>query len=381
MWGWVCVGFELGLDSLEDLFTQKMSGGNSRSIQDLVDEAGLPWLWQNGKSVFYDENFDKNPDEYLIELMSHYGQKIGNESIALGDVENKEVKVVPTKARGTSRYSAELIDKKENLLEWIEEDYEKENIIFASFTLSSKRVKDIKESFDVYKDAVNNIMSKIQQKQHLGERPTYLWAIEPHESGYPHLHMIFFENYIPNFEDVARWWAEEFTDGRAEQQGVDYELVSRTRGRKRVAQDIAKYVVKNLAYDDFDDSEDEKQISKNKRLLWLGLLWLSGRRSWSYSREIGVVMRFGLVKSRTNSIDERINRIAGFVLNERKFVYLGTYGQVEIDKRKDAGTWTFEKLYKEKFGVEFDDDSCKTVDVEDRVGYNELSCDVEKLGD
>ena len=369
--------FELGRDSLEDLFTKKMSQGNSRSLQTLVDEAGLPWLWQSGRSVFHDEHFDKDPDDYLIELVEYYGEKIENEKIVLGDVQNKELKVVNTKARGTSRYSAELIERKENLLNWIEEGYKKENIIFASFTLSSKRVKDIKESFDVYKDAVNNIMSKIQQKQHLGERPTYLWAIEPHENGYPHLHIIFFENYIPNFDDVARWWSEQFTDGRADRQGVDYQLISKTRGRKRVAQDIAKYVVKNLAYNDFD--EDEKQISKNKRLLWLGLLWLSGRRSWSYSRKLGKIMRFGLVKSRTNSIDERVNRIAGFVLNEREFVYLGTYGQVEIDKRKGKGTWTFEKLYKKKFGVEFSDDSGR-VEVESSVSYRELNCEVEDLG-
>lgn len=369
--------FELGRDSLEDLFTKKMSQGNSRSLQTLVDEAGLPWLWQSGRSVFHDEHFDKDPDDYLIELVEYYGEKIENEKIVLGDVQNKELKVVNTKARGTSRYSAELIERKENLLNWIEEGYKKENIIFASFTLSSKRVKDIKESFDVYKDAVNNIMSKIQQKQHLGERPTYLWAIEPHENGYPHLHIIFFENYISNFDDVARWWSEQFTDGRADRQGVDYQLISKTRGRKRVAQDIAKYVVKNLAYNDFD--EDEKQISKNKRLLWLGLLWLSGRRSWSYSRKLGKIMRFGLVKSRTNSIDERVNRIAGFVLNEREFVYLGTYGQVEIDKRKGKGTWTFEKLYKEKFGVEFSDDSGR-VEVESSVSYRELNCEVEDLG-
>lgn len=328
--------FELSRSSLEDLFVSKMGNKRVRSLQGICDTSGLDWLWSAGRPV----DLSLSPSEYLIEFMKNYYEKVSNEQIVLGCVEDKSIASFPTRCRGSSRYTAELIDKKDNLVDWINEEYDKSSLVFMTFTLSSNRVSDIKEAFDIYREAVNHIISKVSADKHLGRRPTYLWALEPHKSGYPHLHIIFFHTRIPNIEDLAKWWADNYTEGRADTQGVDWEEVKTRQGGSYVGGYVSKYVIKNISFEDLDTEQPEEYL----RLFWLGILWFTGRRSWSYSRCLGFVMNYGLVTGWTNST---VWLLEGFNFEQKTWVYIGAFSQVEIDQREEEGTWTFEDLFEE----------------------------------
>lgn len=329
-----CSNFDLSRSSLEDLFKKKMSNGRVRNLRNLVEKANLPWLWSDGKDV----ELDISPSEYLVRFMRAYYEKISNERVVLANETDGELECFPVSCRGSARYSADCIDKKERLEKYLKEDYEKEAVVFMAFTLSSERAYDIWEAFEIYRECMNHIASQFQNETHFGYRPNYLWVFEPHESGYPHLHLVVFENNIPNVEKIASWWSEDYTEGKAGYNGVDWERIPTREAYSRVCSYISKYVVKTLTFEDMEASQDSEDL----RLFWLGMLWLSGRRSWSYSREIGNVMLYGLVVGWTNSTRFLLG---AFVEDAKRFSFVGCFSQVEIDDMRERNEFNFEAFF------------------------------------
>lgn len=328
------VDFDLTRESLKDLFLKKMDTKRVRNLQSLVSSAGLPWLWSGGREV----ELDISPAEYLIRVMEAYYEKVSNERVVLANETDKEIIDFPVKCRGSSRYSADVINKKENLEKYLKNDYDKSGIVFMTFTLSSNRVNDIWEAFGVFREAMNHISSQLQNEKHFGYRPNYLWVLEPHKSGYPHLHLVVFETRIPNIEDLASWWSDNYTEGRADLCGVDWERIPTRQAYNRVCSYISKYVIKTLSFENMETDQQEL----NLRLFWLGLLWLSGRRSWSYSRKIGNVMLYGLVMGWTNSTRFLLR---AFQFEAKIYSFVGGFSQIEIDRLKESGNFNYEYFF------------------------------------
>lgn len=130
----------------------------------------------------------------------------------------------------------------------------------------------------------------------------YVWILEPHKSGYPHLHMVYFKKLTPADRDnLSSIWADKyelgskdnglyFSSPRASSNGVFLAgSISRIRGY------LMKYISKGL----YSDSEYKYQFHGKevpfsmtlKELLFNAILKKTKNRLWGCSRVLSQIMK------------------------------------------------------------------------------------------
>ena len=74
----------------------------------------------------------------------------------------------------------------------------------------------------------------------------YVHIMEPHRSGYPHMHVILFGDLpVSAQEDIRRLWSEKYKAGSFEH-GVDFSIRSPDNGIKSIRNYLMKYIQKTL---------------------------------------------------------------------------------------------------------------------------------------
>jgi hypothetical protein len=93
----------------------------------------------------------------------------------------------------------------------------------------------------------------------------YIWAIEPHDDGYPHVHILCSFPFV-DVEQIYSWW--RFEGGQLSAfQGVDVKFIG--RDVERVKQYVLKYLVKNHnLYWSFSLRGDEVKVREFTILAW-----------------------------------------------------------------------------------------------------------------
>jgi hypothetical protein len=93
----------------------------------------------------------------------------------------------------------------------------------------------------------------------------YIWVMEPHEDGYPHIHILASFPFV-DVEQIYSWWRSE--DGQLSAfQGVDVEFIG--RDVERVKAYVLKYLVKNHDnYWRFSINGDEVKVRASTLLMW-----------------------------------------------------------------------------------------------------------------
>lgn len=103
----------------------------------------------------------------------------------------------------------------------------------------------------------------------------YVWVMEPHKSGYPHMHVAIF-GYIPQYikEKIQSLWSEKYKIGSKEH-GVDFSVKSINESIQCVRNYLMKYISKGIGGDG----------QKN----WTDNEWIYHALAWKYHhRYIGM---------------------------------------------------------------------------------------------
>lgn len=133
-----------------------------------------------------------------------------------------------------------------------------------------------------------------------GIRTEFIRVVEPHQSGYPHLHVAVFGVAQESLaEDVQRMWAEKYDVGSVE---AHQDAVSVSRGRSAQLQDPAAYLMKYLgkttvrpdggspAPSDRTDSDLDAENAEAFEA-FSALLWVTGKRQYSASQALSEGMK------------------------------------------------------------------------------------------
>jgi len=129
-----------------------------------------------------------------------------------------------------------------------------------------------------------------------GRRTEYLRIVEPHESGYPHLHVAIFGIADPTLEEKVReMWAEKYEVGTVE---AHENAVSVARGRSAQVSDPAAYLMKYLGktavrpdggtpapYSESGDPGHPEAFEA-----FAALLWVTEKRQFSASESLSKAM-------------------------------------------------------------------------------------------
>ena len=109
----------------------------------------------------------------------------------------------------------------------------------------------------------------------------FVYFFEPHKSGYPHLHAIFFGELSPEIQDKIKvLWSEKYQIGSLEH-GVKFDEIKEL---KSVRNYIIKYMSKILKHSNTDGWSPAE-------LLFNAVMWKQKFRLWGASRPLSKVMR------------------------------------------------------------------------------------------
>lgn len=100
----------------------------------------------------------------------------------------------------------------------------------------------IPESFEVLKSGWNKISMILRKEKRTID---YFWIMEPHESGYPHMHVMLFAEVEPELQDkISSLWESYGAGSRAH--GVDFEIRPEIEGIQSLRNYLLKYLAKGL---------------------------------------------------------------------------------------------------------------------------------------
>jgi len=165
-------------------------------------------------------------------------------------------------------------------------------VIQDAWAYISKQVSDFLHRFRVYLRKVKGF-----KEFH------YIWVIEPHEDGYPHVHILASFPFV-DVEQIYSWWKSEGVQLSAFQ-GVDVEFIG--RDVERVKSYVLKYLVKgHHKYWGFYIRGDEVTVRLSTLFMWYFRVPLLGM-----SRSIRALAR--AVRSRFRAQFENSGEFGVFV--------------------------------------------------------------------
>jgi len=142
-----------------------------------------------------------------------------------------------------------------------------------SLSIKGKPVT-IEESFELLKDGWNKL-SKILRKYI--KDLNYIWVVEPHASGYPHLHVVIFTQLSDNLQNkIKKLWSEKYQTG-SKDHGVDFT----TRTPEEDIDSLRNYLMKYIAKGFVSTGSKFSETSWTKEeLVFNALIWKNGFRTF-----------------------------------------------------------------------------------------------------
>lgn len=111
----------------------------------------------------------------------------------------------------------------------------------------------------------------------------YVWVLEPHKTGYPHCHLVVFQEFSDKEqEEIKRLWTEKYHAGSYEH-GIEVSSKRSDESIRSIRNYLMKYMTKQFGSGDKPWTEGE--------LLFNAMVWATGTRMWGASKEFTEVMR------------------------------------------------------------------------------------------
>jgi len=134
---------------------------------------------------------------------------------------------------------------------------------------------------------------------------TYIWVIEPHKSGYPHLHILVFTEISQLLQDkIKQLWSEKYKAGSKEH-GVDFTTRISEEDINSLRNYLMKYIAKGFVITNTKFSET---FWIKEQLIFNALIWKNGYRIFQPSRTLQKIMHYNRnMKIRFGGIPESPN--------------------------------------------------------------------------
>ena len=197
--------------------------------------------------------------------------------------------------RWTKPYRKAVISKFYQLEEW----YKRNPTPITLLTLTTYQDGDysvqmkggattIQEAFKMLKQGWYRLSNWIR-KYH-PEVKNYITIMEPHKSGYPHLHVILFGT-IPEESQkrIRNLWSKKYQAGDY-YNGVDFSLSSPKEGIKSIRNYLIKYIAKTLQDGKTGTKFNIQEGWSPGELLFNAVMWKNKYRLWGASAELSRVM-------------------------------------------------------------------------------------------
>lgn len=207
--------------------------------------------------------------------------------------DGKIVKKIPYIHRWTRIYQKSILAKFYKLDEWMKDNPS----VVSMFTLStyqgsisrfndgsySEKIKghrlSIGECFDLLKNSRTKLLDIIR---HNYPGINYVWVLEPHETGFPHCHLVIFKEFTESEQNAIKaLWTCKYQAGSIER-GVKITSKNSDESILSIRNYLMKYMSKQFGTGEpWTDGE----------LLFNAMVWDTGTRMWGASKELTAVMR------------------------------------------------------------------------------------------
>lgn len=145
----------------------------------------------------------------------------------------------------------------------------------------------IPESFDLLKHSWDFLRDAL--RYYLPHVP-FVWIMEPHKSGYPHLHVVLFADVDERTQNAIRaLWSKKYKAGSFEH-GVDFVVSKPEGGIKSIRNYLMKYIVKGFTKTGSKFGEVEGWSAGE--LVFNALVWKNKWRLFGASRDLCKVMAY-----------------------------------------------------------------------------------------
>jgi hypothetical protein len=179
----------------------------------------------------------------------------------------------------------------------------------------------IPESFELLKKSWKNLSMMIR---HLLPGTEYIWIVEPHQSGYPHLHVVLFSDVSTGIQErIKTLWSAKYKAGSFEI-GADFEIRRPDQAIESLRNYLMKYIAKGFISTDSRYGGDGWTAAE---LVFNACVWEGGYRTFQPSR--GLQKTLGWIpgkddaiywSSNTGEYEDQVGEINRFVLWERSLL-------------------------------------------------------------
>ena len=228
-----------------------------------------------------------------VDAFNDYLENKENASLVLQEKESGDVRVLPYNHRWTAEYRKMLYAKLKDAERALDQIFRKGPVPSTLFTLTAKQMgadgcprppmdvlEDLTDGWEDFRKALDRAIPD-------WVRTEYIKVVEPHNSGYPHLHVVVFGIASPRLQEMVKaLWVDKYGIGGAD---AHKDSVTVARGRAAQMQNPAQYVMKYLSKTAVRSDGSKPTIEGFEA--FSALLLISGKRQYSTSQGLSEAMK------------------------------------------------------------------------------------------
>ena len=175
------------------------------------------------------------------------------------------------------------------------------------------------EAMERLKDSLDKILKVLREvaRREIDTTLHYVWVVEAHKSGYPHIH-------IAIFGDVSEWLNDYTNELRIKEileeehdlgkTGVATEFDTKPPSGDGTINELSNYLMKYFSknFGEIKSKYEDESLEDKEwgTIVYNACMWLSGYRTWGTSKEVGNVM-----KTEKSESDKEYNHMGGRTTN------------------------------------------------------------------
>ena len=224
-----------------------------------------------------------------LSALEDYLVRTENEFLVMEERESGDKLVLPYSHRFTAEYRNKTYARLKDVERHVQ-DIWGEKVPTTLLTLTAPH-KDERGEYRPFDEVLSDLKDgwdkarRVIRRETEGVKTEYLAVYEPHETGYPHLHVLIFGVARPSLgEKVTEYWVDRYVDGAS----LDAQDVTVKRGRSVDLESPAAYIMKYLSKTLVRESESHDTAldslpSVSGFLPFSALMWATGSRTYSMS--------------------------------------------------------------------------------------------------
>ena len=144
----------------------------------------------------------------------------------------------------------------------------------------------IEDCFDLLKVSRTKFLNVLRNRY---PGTNYVWVLEPHETGFPHCHLVVFREFSEDEQqEIKRLWSEKYQAGSYDR-GIEVTSKRSDESIHSIRNYLMKYMTKQ-----FGNGEEPWT---NGELLFNAMVWTTKTRMWGAAKELTEVMKKPLKES------------------------------------------------------------------------------------